>query len=276
MTASYTVFGASGFIGGHITSKLRSIGHSVFTPNREEIESLDFSQSLGKIVYAVGLTADFRQRPLDTVYAHVSLINRILIKGRFESLVYLSSTRVYKNSDSTEEYSALRVNSNDPDDIYNISKLAGEAACLAFNRPNTKIVRLSNVVGPIEYNRQTFLGQICNSARQQKHIALRSAPNTQKDYIWIDDAANAIIRIIQSSNHRIYNLGRGIQTSNKEWTQAISQLTACDISVVPNAPNLSFSAIDMRRFQEEYSFDFIDPITQIAKILNTDELKTAE
>ena len=275
MTTSFTVFGASGFVGGRIANKLRSMGHNVSTPSREEIENLDFSKGLGRVVYAIGLTADFRQRPYDTMYAHVSLINNILTNDRFESLIYLSSTRVYKGLDSTEEARSLQVNPNDPDDIYNISKLAGEAVCFSHGGLGTKIVRLSNIVGPTEYCRQTFLGQICNSAREQKHVALRSSLNTEKDYIWIDDAVSSVIRIMQSGKHKIYNVGRGKQTSHREWMQVISDSTGCEMSVEPNAPNGSFPKIDVTRLQDEYSFDFIDPITQIGRMLNANVTETS-
>src|SRR5919197_813364 len=64
-----TVLGASGFIGGHLAKHFRALGYECLTPGRNE-PSL-YETDLGDVIYAIGLTADFRQRPLDTIEAHV-------------------------------------------------------------------------------------------------------------------------------------------------------------------------------------------------------------
>jgi len=64
----------------------------VICPTRDE--SLD-GRDLGHIIYCIGITADFRRRPHDTITAHVTKLQEVLTRTSFESLVYLSSTRVY-------------------------------------------------------------------------------------------------------------------------------------------------------------------------------------
>jgi len=64
-----TVLGGSGFIGSHVARHLRRLGVACDTPARDD-ESI-FSRPLGHVIYAIGLTADFRARPLETVEAHV-------------------------------------------------------------------------------------------------------------------------------------------------------------------------------------------------------------
>ena len=103
----YTVLGASGFIGAKIAQKLKLEGHDVITPvrSRNSKEYLDqiIDINLGNVIYAVGLTADFREKPFDTVEAHICLIKDILKYANFSNLVYLSSTRVYQKNKSTIE-----------------------------------------------------------------------------------------------------------------------------------------------------------------------------
>src|SRR5450631_61417 len=71
----YTVLGAEGFIGSHVARRLaeRQIPHQTLT--RDILDHLD--QPLGHLLYCIGLTADFRERPFDTVEAHVHVLSQI-------------------------------------------------------------------------------------------------------------------------------------------------------------------------------------------------------
>jgi nucleoside-diphosphate-sugar epimerase len=92
----FTVFGASGFIGGRVVAGLRASGTECLTPARSD--DAVFERDLGHVIYCIGYTADFRQNRSETIEAHVSRLNEVLSKGRFESLLYLSSTRIYSRS----------------------------------------------------------------------------------------------------------------------------------------------------------------------------------
>ena len=93
----FTILGANGFIGSNLVKFLKTKNCEIFTPNISEITS----ENLGHVIYCIGITSDFRERPFDTVNSHVSLLNDFLKNHNFESFLYLSSTRVYMNSLST-------------------------------------------------------------------------------------------------------------------------------------------------------------------------------
>ena len=114
-----TVLGATGFIGSHLVEKLKKLGMRVFAPRRdEEVEGRD----LGRVIYCIGLTADFRERPIETVEAHVCRLARVLRDCDFQLLLYMSSTRLYKSNPApAREENAIQVTSLDPDDLYNAS-----------------------------------------------------------------------------------------------------------------------------------------------------------
>ena len=97
-----TVLGATGFIGRNLVKKLNEDGKTIYIPGRNEIIKDKF---LGDVIYAIGLTADFRERPYDTIIAHVCKLIEIMQNNTFKSLTYLSSTRVYngKNGEVFEE-----------------------------------------------------------------------------------------------------------------------------------------------------------------------------
>src|SRR5712691_7197034 len=139
-----TVLGASGFIGSHLVARLQELNLQCFAPERDQELG---GKSLGHIVYCIGLTADFRQKPFETVDAHVSTLLKIVRQCEFDSLLYLSSARLYRGQETIAgEDDPVRVNPLQNDDIYNISKLMGESLSLDCGRP-ARVARLSAVYG---------------------------------------------------------------------------------------------------------------------------------
>jgi len=141
----FTILGGNGFIGSHLVEEISRLDYDCESPARED-QSI-FNKNLGHLIYAVGLTANFRERPFDTVRAHVLHLLNILENCSFDSFLYLSSTRVYLKGKKADEDADVRVNSSDPEDLYNLSKLMGESICFASEKPNVRVVRLSNVFG---------------------------------------------------------------------------------------------------------------------------------
>ena len=120
----FTVLGGRGFIGRHLVGRLQAAGHEVTVPPRDALPDPD--TCMGHVVYAIGLTGDFRTRPYDTIDSHVITLARWLQMGRFLSWLYLSSTRVYGAAADTREEAHLSVLPG-PDGLYDLSKLLGEA-----------------------------------------------------------------------------------------------------------------------------------------------------
>jgi nucleoside-diphosphate-sugar epimerase len=185
-----TVLGATGFIGSNIVSKLVNDGEQVYAPERgEDFENND----LGDIIYCIGMTADFRTKPFETVDAHVCVLNRILKKCRFNSLTYLSSTRVYINASKAvaEENDKILVDPFSSDELYTLTKLTGERLCLSSGK-NVKIARLSNIYGS-DLNSDNFLADIVRRIYNDGEFTLYSSLSSAKDYLFIDDAVNYLL-----------------------------------------------------------------------------------
>lgn len=259
----YTVLGASGFIGRHLVAALVREGHQVCTPVKgsEEI----FGQPLGHVIYCVGLTADFRTRPFDTVRAHVTLLGDVLEKAEFDSLLYLSSTRVYARSGSGTEQANIPVDVHDPSDLYNITKLAGESLCRSCGRMGVRIARLSNVIGN-DSGSENFLFALIREALSGR-IVLQSDPASSKDYILLSDVVSLLPRIATSGNDFIYNVASGRNLAHANIVKALIGLTACQYEVLKGAPRHDFPVIDISRIQAEFGFSPTSVLDQLPYLL---------
>ena len=256
-----TVLGATGFIGRNLVKKLNEDGKTIYIPGRNEIIKDKF---LGDVIYTIGLTADFRERPYDTIIAHVCKLIEIMQNNTFNSLTYLSSTRIYKGKKGeVYEEEELCVSPNREGDLYNISKLTGEALLFASGL-NVKIVRLSNVYGYHD-KAENFLHSIIDDAITKKHIVLNTSLMSSKDYISIEDVIDIIIKISTEGSKKTYNLASGYNITNKEIIEKICEKTGATYEVMEKAPTIIFPTINIDKIKEEFGFKPCNVISDIDK-----------
>ena len=216
MDQRVTVLGAGGWIGTALVEALKHQGRRVQAVKRDGLAGwLDSNEPPGTVIDTIGLTADFRQRPHATVEAHVEILSRIVKRPGLFNLLFLSSTRVYSRSSETREDTPLPCLSSDPSDLYNLSKLLGEALVLQDSRKGLKVVRLSNVVGP-DQPQSTFVGALLEEARLSNTVTIRQSPDTSKDYVHLADVVRLLPLIAEQGQQRIYNLGSGRNTSHAQ------------------------------------------------------------
>lgn len=245
-----TVLGASGFIGSGLVTRLASLGVDHCAVGREEDLP---GANLGHVIYCIGLTADFRSRPFDTVAAHVCKLLEVLRNCRFDSLLYLSSTRLYSDVDeSTAEESMLRIAPLNPSDLYNASKIMGESIVLNCGR-HAKVARLSNVYG-CDVTSDNFLASIIRDAITRKKIELHTSPDSAKDYISLDNVVDGLIQIATSGKEQIYNLASGVNVANAQLTEKLRALTGCAVQFSEAAQLVTFPPINIDRMRTEFDF----------------------
>lgn len=250
----FTVFGGSGFVGRNLVRYLNEQGHEVFVPiksTENDLRAID----LGHVIYAIGLTGDFRTRPFDTVDAHVTLMSDLLKQSTYESWLYLSSTRVYgglSESVRADEQVALPV-FPDADGLYNISKLLGESICFAQSSPKVRAVRLSNVYG-VGQSVHTFLGSIINELKQYKDVSIRETADSAKDYVSIHDVCELLEKIALTGQQRLYNVAGGMSVMHGSLVERLRDLTSSNISFEPNGTRRTFPHIDISRITQEFNY----------------------
>lgn len=259
----FTVLGAGGFIGRNLALHLRADGHEVIVPPRDRSR---FDGPLGHVLYCIGLTADFRQRPYDTVRAHVSVLSDVLEHAEFTSLLYLSSTRVYSAVSGTSEAASLQVNPLDPSDLYNLSKLTGESLCLNSGRSGTRVARLSNVVG-FDPQSDNFLPSLIRDALGGT-IVLRSSPESSKDYVALEDVLALLPRIATEGRDRVYNIASGRNIRSGRLLERLQAITGCAVRLVEQATVGESAPIVIERMRREFSFEPSDPLAGLPDLVD--------
>jgi nucleoside-diphosphate-sugar epimerase len=245
-----TVLGSGGFIGSSLVKKLKEKAITYNAPPRGE----ELSQNMGHIIYCIGLTADFRRKPFETVEAHVCLLNKILEKAEFESLTYLSSTRVYINSKEKEvfENTPITISIDDPDELYTLTKLTAERLCLSSGH-NAKVVRLSNVYGA-DYSSENFITDIIKKIQAENFIKFFTTPASAKDYISVDTLCDLLIRMAVKAKERIYNVASGENVSNADIIQILKEHYKFGYDFDDNAREIVFPVINIDRIKNEFGF----------------------
>ena len=252
VSPAITVLGAGGWIGAALVADLQRQGRQVLPVGRAELAKwLVGSECPGPVSYAIGLTADFRQRPHATAEAHVGLLSEVLQRPGLNQLLLLSSTRVYGRSAETSETAALPCLSSDPSDLYNLSKLLGEALVLQDPRAGFKVVRLSNVVGSGQPD-STFIGALLAEAREQGESTIQQPADTAKDYVAMADVVRLLPLIAEQGLHRLYNLGSGRNISHAQvatWMQR----EGLSVNFQSEATGgLSFPSLMIERLSQEF------------------------
>lgn len=261
----YTVLGANGFIGSHLVKFLKEQGNEVFTPDIRKQEI--FNESLGNIIYSIGIP-NFIERPFDAIEAHACLLVKLLEKGRFDSFLYISSARLYAGLKMTNEDEPILINPSKINDFYNISKVMGEAICLASKKEGIRIVRPSNVTGN-NFTSHLFLPSIIRDAIEKNKITVHTKLASEKDYIYIDDLVKILPEISLYGKNNLYNIAFGKNIKSKEIVEKIVNKVKCEIKELPNAEEYSFPEIAIDRIKNEFNFKPISILDKIEEMVTS-------
>jgi UDP-glucose 4-epimerase len=138
-------------------------------------------------------------------------------------VVFAGTRQVYGRPDSlpvTEQHLVR------PTDINGINKAAGEYYHLVYNNVfgvRACSLRLTNVYGPrqlIKHNRQGFVAWFIRLAIEDKTIEIYGDGTQVRDFVYVDDAADAFLRAGASNacNGEAFNVGGDRPISHRDFT----------------------------------------------------------
>jgi nucleoside-diphosphate-sugar epimerase len=244
-----TLLGASGFIGSHLAEHLGRLGLAFQAIGRGDSVPRG---GLGHVIYCIGVTGDFRERPFDAVDAHVCTLLELVRNASFDSLLYVSSTRLYAGREGiAREDGDLAVNPLRFEDIYNLSKATGESVTLSLGDKG-RVARPSNVYGVRQAD--SFLANVVDEARTRGAVTFRTAAETGRDYVSVNDVARLLVEIALHGRERIYNLASGVNVTNAALAAVLARETGCAVDYAPDAPLLPSPTIDTSRIRDEFGF----------------------
>jgi len=260
----YTIFGSTGRIGSFLKKYISSNGDDVYCPTRKDYYS--YNRNLGHIIYCSGVTTDFKNRSFDLIQSHVCLLFHLLKETSFDSFNYISSSRLNCPKKSTARKIHPEFYGDYEIDIYNASKLAGEALCINSNKSNVKISRVCHVVNPSDKSRKNFLSDICGQAKSGE-IRLNSSLKSKKNYILIDDLAYLLKVIGPYGKKNFYNIGSNNIISNKEIVEKLVKLTNCNYISNKNVKTTFEPKIDISDIIKEFNYSPINKSVWLEKTL---------
>jgi UDP-glucose 4-epimerase len=260
---SILVLGSEGFIGRHLVQHFlqaqyivhgcdlfETAQHSGYiytkvsrlSPEWEEIfskTSFDFcvnAAGSGNVPYSMTHPlSDFEANTLDTIRV-LDAIRRLNKNCRY---LHISSAAVYGNPEK------LPIDENDrkcPLSPYGWNKLMAEQICSEYASVYgvaVAIIRPFSVYG--KGLKKQLLWDICTKLHKDDVISLFGTGKESRDFIHIDDLADAIMKVIENSpfNHNIYNTASGTETSIKQVADIFEHY-------FPGKKTISFSGVEKK------------------------------
>ncbi len=116
-----------------------------------------------------------------------------------------------------------------PTDVNGINKAAGEYYHLVYNNVfgvRACSLRLTNVYGPrqlLKHNRQGFIGWFIRLAIEDREIQIFGDGGQLRDFVYVDDAADAFLRAGASDacNGQVFNVGGFEPASHRELVELL-------------------------------------------------------
>lgn len=230
------VTGGAGFIGSHVTKLLIQEGHTVTVFDNLSSGHKDAVDERAKFVEGDLLNQESLEKSLpghDGVihmasfievgesvkkpveFAQNNIIGTIKLleamkKASVKKIIFSSSACVYGTPEK------LPITENDPigvqENPYGITKISMEQFCMLYNRLfgfDVIILRYFNPYGPGElHERETHaIPNFIKATLQNKPIPLYWKGEQVRDFIYIDDLANAHVLPLNLKGLHIYNVG---------------------------------------------------------------------
>ena len=279
--STFSVIGASGYIGSKLVNKLTDSGCNVIRSSRRdtitngdsefvmaELDSLDFWLNIVEksdvIIHLAGNTSInvANDNPALDLNSSVVPIYRLIeackILRKRPRVVFASTVTAYGFTDNLPVSEATAEN---PESFYDLHKFFVERQLVLATKLNIcdgVSLRLANVYGPSSANSSAndrgILNKIIGLALAGDIVSLYGGGNYIRDYIYIDDVVDAFIlaSISSKSAGEVFNVGSGVGTSVRDAFNAVTQevyrqtnkiIEMKDVPWPENSPK-----IDMRNF----------------------------
>ena len=192
-------------------------------------KKIDVVFHLGAITQVI----DAYKSPIQTfktnIQGTINILEAIRNINKKIIFIYSSSDKAYGNMLKSEYKETDRLEGNFP---YDVSKSASDLIAQSYSKTyglRVGIIRSGNIFGPGDFNLDRLVpGVIVNSLKGKK-TKVRSNGKLSRDYIYVDDTANAYIKTYEKLDKAnkdllIYNVGSRYNLSVIEIVKCIAKI----------------------------------------------------
>ena len=251
MKNSYTIFGR-GFVGTNVEQFLKKTKCKIFLPKKGKYK---FNKNLHNIIYCIG-SDNWIKDPKGSFEANLGVIPKIIFNNKFSSFTLISTTRLYlgNTKKNTKENNLIQINPNIRNFFFNSLKLSAESLCLSLPNKRIKVVRMSNLFGD-NFSKQIYLlPTLIRNAIKNKKINIIINKKSSKDFLYINEAIEILLKIIKKGKHRLYNVASGKNTELFKISQKIKKITNCKINYKNQNKLINDATVDISRIKKEFNF----------------------
>ncbi len=259
----YLVVGSGGFIGQALSKSLslKGLPATLIDSNSKLTKFLSDSKAIGeidKIVWAASkvnpVTAELNSTLCqEEVGTFAQFLLDLKLNGKpHVHVLFLSSAGCLYNGKQdifTETSEATGTNA------YGKLKRQMEVA-LENSGLNYSIIRISNVYGPNQPigRGQGVIAEWVNAMVHSREVRVFGSLDATRDYVYIDDVADAILNLSENSLSGIYNVGSGVSNSLGEVVTILKEFVGIDMKIGYNPPRSTdrdFFALDIAKILRE-------------------------
>lgn len=262
------VTGSEGFVGRHLSKRLKEVGLQVVTTdkNRKHIDVTNVDQiptieNVNAIVHLAAKTSvvDSFKEPHKTFFANVMGTLNVLEFARIRNikkLIYVS-TYVYGEPRYLPIDEKHVVNPHSP---YNTSKLIAEKICQNYSQHfNMNIVTLRPfyVYGP-DSRYRSLIPSMISQIKKDGKVKL-SGKQIKRDFLFVSDFVDLIEKILQDfpKGYNFYNVGYGRSYSLNQVSDGLGRLLGKKIKIQfskSTIPEISDMRADITKVSKAFNW----------------------
>ena len=282
MKHNILITGGFGLLGKALVLKLINLNHNVFILEKKNTKRLKFlpkkpkkiivgdftnKQLVGKIIknnkidviYHLGAITQVLDSLKDPYKTHqinimgtINFLENIRLINKNIIFIYSSSDKAYGELKNRQEYK--EDNSLDSVYPYDVSKSTSDLICQSYCKTYSMkvgIIRCGNIYGPGDFNLKRLIPEVILSTIEKKNFIIRSDGKSTRDYVYVDDVADAYLKLFKKIKNskdklKIYNVSSKFNYSVLEIVNMILKKMK-NVNLKPKVLNNSKQELNFQR-----------------------------